>query len=106
MDAHPARHGEADLAAQLQALALPRRTLFGETLVREVPVTTAGSVNRALCDRVGPQLQAQRTLGDVLSWGRAQVPPRSVAEIITQDEYTHDVVMELEAPHYLVFDTT
>ena len=74
--------------------------------MREVPVTKAGSIDGELYDRIAPQLQSQRTLGDVLSWGRAQSPPRSVTEIITQDEYTHDVVVELEAPHYLVFDTT
>jgi len=74
--------------------------------VREVPVTEAGSIDRKLYDRVAPQLRLQRTLGDVLSWGRVQSPPRSVTEIITQDEYTHDVVVELEAPYYLVFDTT
>ena len=74
--------------------------------MREVPVTEAGSIDRKLYDRLASQLRAQRTLGDVLSWGRGQSPPRSVTEIITQDEYTHDVVVELEAPYYLVFDTT
>ena len=74
--------------------------------MREVPVTEAGSIDRGLYDRVAPQLRAQRTLGDVLSRGRMQSPPRSVTEIITQDEYTDDVVVELEAPYYLVFDTT
>ena len=74
--------------------------------MREVPVTTAGLIDRELYDGIAPQLRAQRTLGDVLSWGRAQAPPRSVTAIITQDEYTHDVVVELEVPYYLVFDTT
>ena len=74
--------------------------------MREVSVTEAGSVDRELYDRLAPELRAQRTLGDVLSWGRAQSPPRSVTEIVTQDEYTHDVVVEIDAPYYLVFDTT
>jgi hypothetical protein len=74
--------------------------------VCEVSVSTAGAIDRELYDRLAPRLQAQRTLGDVLSWGRAQAPPRSVTEIITQDEYTHDVIVALEAPYYLVFDTT
>jgi len=74
--------------------------------VREVPVTEIGSIDRDLYDRIAPQLRGQRTLGDVLSWGRAQAPPRSVTEIVTQDEYTHDVLVEIDAPHYLVFDTT
>ena len=74
--------------------------------MREVPVTEIGSIDRDLYGRIAPQLRAQRTLGDVLSWGRAQSPPRSVTEIVTQDEYTHDVLVEIDAPHYLVFDTT
>ena len=74
--------------------------------MREVPVTEAGSIDRDVYNGVAPQLRAQRTLGDVLSWGRRQSPPRSVTEIITQDEYTHDVVLELDARYYLVFDTT
>ena len=94
------------LAAGLQWSALTRSHSLGEMLVREVPVTEVGSIDRQLHDRVAPQLRAQRTLGDVLSWGRLQSPPRTVAEIITQDEYTHDVLVALEAPYYLVFDTT
>ena len=46
------------------------------------------------------------TLADVLAWGRAQRPPAPVAEIVTQDEYTHDVVVPLGARDYLSFDTT
>jgi hypothetical protein len=38
------------------------------------------------------------TLEDVLRWGG------DVADVIVQDEYTHDVV--LRAPAFLVFDTT
>lgn len=51
-------------------------------------------------------LQPLRTLGDVLAWARAQAPPWSVAEIVTQDEYTHDVVLEASGRPYLAFDTT
>jgi hypothetical protein len=33
-------------------------------------------------------------------------PPLTVSEIVTQDEYTHDVVMPFGPAHYLSFDTT
>ncbi len=46
------------------------------------------------------------SLSEVLGWGRSLVPPRGPAEILTQDEYTHDVVFELAADRWLVFDTT
>jgi hypothetical protein len=53
-------------------------------------------------------VQELRTLGDVLTWARGQTPPRTVDEIVTQDEYTHDVVLEAggDGQPYLVFDTT
>ena len=74
--------------------------------MREVPVTEAGHVDPELSTRLAAELRGERTLGDVLNWARRQSPPRSVAEIITQDEYTHDVVVALDSPYYLVFDTT
>ena len=52
------------------------------------------------------QLKDQRTLGDVLAWLRGQQPPRSVTDILTQDEYTHDVVVEWADDRFLVFDAT
>ncbi len=51
-------------------------------------------------------IQGLRTLADVLAWARKQAPARSVAEIVTQDEYTHDVVLEANGRPYLAFDTT
>jgi len=51
-------------------------------------------------------IQALRTLADVLAWAPKQTPPRSVVEIVTQDEYTHDVVLEATDQPYLAFDTT
>jgi hypothetical protein len=38
------------------------------------------------------------TLEEVLRWGG------DIADVVVQDEYTHDVV--LKAPAFLVFDTT
>jgi len=46
------------------------------------------------------------TLGDVLAWARTTSPVATVAEIVTQDEYTHDVVLEQAGRPYLAFDTT
>jgi len=47
-----------------------------------------------------------RTLADVLRWARTSTPVRRIAEIVTQDEYTHDVVVEAPGQPYLAFDTT
>ena len=47
-----------------------------------------------------------RVLASVLDWLRAQDPPRAVAEIVTQDEYTHDVIVPWSERLVLVFDAT
>jgi hypothetical protein len=45
-------------------------------------------------------------LEGVVRWGYAAVPPRDVAAVVVQDEFSHDVVMPWERGLYLVFDTT
>jgi hypothetical protein len=45
-------------------------------------------------------------LSQVLEWGRDLAPPVVVDEIITMDEYTHDVLVKLPNARYLAFDTT
>ena len=52
------------------------------------------------------EVQRLGTLEDVIRWGLARPTPRMVLEIVVQDEYTHDVVMEWELGLHLVFDTT
>lgn len=46
------------------------------------------------------------TLEDVLRFAFAQRPSWELAEVIVQDEYTHDVVVRGPAPSFVVFDTT
>ena len=74
--------------------------------MRLVPITARAGVPRERLAAFAGTLGDQRTLGDVLAWLRAQTPPRSVAEIVTQDEYTHDVVARWDDELWLVFDTT
>lgn len=55
------------------------------------------------------ELLKHKTLGKVLSWANAK--PKSdflsqiVAEVITQDEFTHDVIVPYKNL-FLVYDTT
>jgi len=73
--------------------------------MRSVPVVAREEVDLdRLSELTG--LGELRTLGDVLSWLRAQTPPRTVDEIVTQDEYTHDVVLPFDDHSWLVYDTT
>jgi hypothetical protein len=49
-----------------------------------------------------------RSLEEVTRWTFAAATERMLVEVVTQDEYTHDVIVEAAAAAatYLVFDTT
>jgi hypothetical protein len=51
-------------------------------------------------------LPALRTLEEVIRWAAALDPPRLITDVVTQDEYTHDVVLRWDESTHLVFDTT
>jgi hypothetical protein len=73
---------------------------------RQVSVEAAGNIAPRDVARFRLALRDLRTLEPVLEWMRAQDPPRVVSEIVTQDEYTHDVVVPWADLLVLVFDTT
>ncbi len=52
------------------------------------------------------QLAPLRSLGDLLDWSRRLEPPIPTPVVITQDEYTHDVLIPYTGGHWLDFDTT
>ena len=55
------------------------------------------------------ELTGVKTLGGVLAWtgkgSKEDFLPQIVSEVITQDEYTHDVIIPFR-DLFLVFDTT
>ena len=73
--------------------------------MRAIPVRAAEPEASAALPAVEQTFAHCHTLADVLAWGARQVPRVNVAEIVTQDEYTHDVVLPF-AERYLSFDTT
>jgi hypothetical protein len=62
-----------------------------------------GDAERA---RLQAVVSGQRTLEDVVRWGLEQAPPLVVADVVVQDEYTHDVVLPSGNGAFLVYDTT
>lgn len=45
-------------------------------------------------------------LDDIFAWGRRQSPPVQPADVIKQDEFTHDVLVPLPKGRWLVYGTT
>jgi hypothetical protein len=71
-----------------------------------VELTDYASLGQGTRDAIAKVVSAQTSLERVLNWGRSLTPPRDVEEILTQDEYTHDVVLHYDEDLYLVYDTT
>ena len=74
--------------------------------MRDVPLTSVGSIPSEVARQLAFELAPLLTLADVLAWARGATPPRQVTDIVTQDEYSHDVVLALDTSQFLVFDTT
>jgi hypothetical protein len=74
--------------------------------MRTIPVTGADDAPSDAVERARTAVAALATLADVLAWARTQSPPAAVLEIVTQDEYTHDVVLPFGGDHFLAFDAT
>ena len=45
-------------------------------------------------------------LDDIFEWGRRQQPVVVPADVVKQDEYTHDVLVPLPSGRWLVYGTT
>jgi hypothetical protein len=71
-----------------------------------IPLIDLANLDPVERQRWADTVANQTTLGDVLKWGLAQEPVRQPEEIVTQDEYTHDVVVPLGPPLYLVYDVS
>ena len=74
--------------------------------MRTVPVFNASAVPSSIVEEVERAVGPLPTLADVLAWGRGEDPPARVADIVTQDEYTHDVLVPFRGRAYLAFDAT
>jgi hypothetical protein len=74
--------------------------------MREVPLFDHADLSPVARAALYEGIRELRTLADVLAWSRSRTPGWTVAEIVTQDEYTHDVVLESAGQPYLAFDTT
>jgi hypothetical protein len=74
--------------------------------VRQVDVEAVGEIPSRELTRFRLALRNLRTLAPVIEWLRLQEPPRVVRDIVTQDEYTHDVIVPWSERLVLVFDAT
>jgi hypothetical protein len=72
--------------------------------MRVVPVICADFVERVVLAGVAEAFGKCYTLSALMRWCAEQEPRVEILEIVTQDEYTHDLVVPFGAA-FLSFDT-
>jgi hypothetical protein len=63
------------------------------------------SLPEAMRATIEKEVRPLRSLEQVVRWAFSRAPPSEVADVVVQDEYSHDVVIPWRGVH-LVFDTT
>jgi hypothetical protein len=73
--------------------------------MRSILTRAAEPVDQPVVSAAAEAFADCQTLADLMRWCERQQPRAQVIEIVTQDEYTHDVVLPFDQA-FLVFDTT
>ena len=71
-----------------------------------VPVSVAETVSESETARIREAVGSHWTLKAVVDWCLAQTPPILDADVVTQDEFTHDLIVPLPSGTHLVYDST
>lgn len=71
-----------------------------------VPLTDHADLDAEVRESLERAVARLATLEHVTRWGLSLPTPQLIAEVITQDEYTQDVIMPWRGELHVVFDTT
>jgi hypothetical protein len=71
-----------------------------------LPIRAVGDVSDAELRALQSELASVGLLADAVAWAARRTPPAHVAEVVIQDEYTHDVVLDLGGGRWAALDAT
>lgn len=71
-----------------------------------VPLFDFAGMGPAERDELARVVARHRDLMDVFAWGRALSPAVQPADLVKQDEFTHDVLVPFTKGRWLVYGTT
>lgn len=71
-----------------------------------IPFADLAGLSPVEREQLATEVSEHRGLDDVFAWGRNQSPPVHPADVIKQDEFTHDVLVPLANERWLVYGTT
>jgi hypothetical protein len=71
-----------------------------------IPFTDFANLPLAERDALAKVVTQHQGLDQIFAWRRAQSPPSDPADVIKQDEFTHDVLVPLPGDRWLVYGMT
>jgi hypothetical protein len=71
-----------------------------------IPVENRAGDVAASLSRIAAELALQRSIKHAVDWLAAHDPPIAPTGIVTQDEFSHDILVPYVGGLWLVYDTT
>ncbi len=93
----PARAGDSNFSRAAQLLHVPQVTTSQSTVEYDIAMHAAEALH---------EVSERKTLEQVFRWAIRQRPPFIPADVVIQDEFTHDVIFRATDGSALVFDAT
>jgi hypothetical protein len=71
-----------------------------------IPVENRACLAAADLSRIAGALARQRSIKHAVDWLAAHDPPIAPSGMVTQDEFSHDIIVLYASELWLVYDTT
>ena len=71
-----------------------------------VPVENRARLPGADFARLADAVSSHHSIKHALDWLLAQSPPLAPSDLVTQDEFSHDILVALPEDRWLVYDST
>lgn len=73
---------------------------------KPIAVENRGEVESETFAALSAVVSGHRSIKNAVDWLSTMQPPRAPSEMVTQDEYSHDVLVPLPEALWLVYDCT
>ncbi len=70
------------------------------------PIENRANLTTAQFERLTRALMEHRSIKHALDWLQNQRPPLTVSDMVTQDEFSHDILVNYPGGLCLVYDVT
>lgn len=72
----------------------------------DFPVENRAELPPEAFERLSSELAGHRSIKHALDWLTAHAPPLAPTDIVTQDEFSHDILADYPGGLVLAYDTT